>query len=143
MAARLDEKRLAIALATLLPGDDGWPSASVLNLTSDVTAFLERDAAQLTAVAKILTALPGEFDTAQGPQRDAMLAACERENTAAFQALVTAAYAAYYTHATVLAAIERFTGLSVHPPQPDGYTFSPFPTDRLKQMAARAGRAQR
>lgn len=129
---------LKIVLDTLIPGDEGdWQAAGSLGLT-DRTRALLADAPEADAVAALLSALPQNFPAASPEAREAALARAEAERPAAFEALLVAAYNAYYTDGRVRDVIARLTGYPNRPPQPEGYDLPPFDERLLDPVRARA-----
>lgn len=113
---------LTAALVTLLPGDDRFPAATTIGLACRLLALDHLRPAAEAALAR----LPSTFAALSVDDRTQTLRAWEAADPQGFSALVTAAYSAYYTHPTVLAAVEQVTGYAARPPQPEGYTLAAF-----------------
>ena len=96
---------LETLLATMLPGDENWPSGPMV--AADVAA----DAPD--ALLTLAAALPS-FELGN----EAALRAAEAAHPAAFERLVSAAYLAYYTAPPVRQVLARLTGYEDRPPQP-------------------------
>ncbi|MEI6099739.1 MAG: hypothetical protein WCS20_15890, partial [Alphaproteobacteria bacterium] len=62
----------------------------------------------------------------------------ERDQPAAFAALLTGVYSLYYTDPGVAAALARLTGYQTRPPQPEGYHLTAFDPSILTIPATRA-----
>ena len=116
---------LETLVATLLPGDENWPSGALV--AADVVA----DAPD--AVVTLAAALPS-FTVGN----EAALRAAEAAHPAAFERLVSAAYLAYYTAPPVRQVLARLTGYEDRPPQPLGYALTPFDPSLLDRQRARA-----
>ena len=108
-------------LDTILPGGEGFPSASEADLGRSLGEF--PDLARVVDDALALSG--GGFADRSQEERTAVLARIEAEYAAAFRALTTEAYAAYYTAPAVLAVISATTSYR-HPPQPGGYVMPDF-----------------
>lgn len=127
---------LALVLDTLLPGDGPWPAARAVDLAAAVRADAAGDPQR--EIDRVLAALPRGFTAADAVTREAMLAAVEIAEPAAFERLVTLAYTAYYIDPTVRAVIERETGYENRPPQPLGYDLEPLDEALLAKQKQRA-----
>ena len=119
---------------TLLPGGDGFPSASEAG-AADWVLTEERLVLPLRALAD---RVPCDFEAMTPSARAEILTAMEAEFPAAFSDAVVAAYSAYYTRPAVLAVIEAACGYKARAPQPDGYALSPFDPELLVVPRARA-----
>ena len=108
---------------TLLPGEEGFPSGAEANVGAWLAARAERFSA---ALADVLKRLPADFPALGADAREAALREIERDAPAAFHALTTGVYSAYYASPAVRTAIEAKTGYFARPPQPDGYALAPF-----------------
>lgn len=133
---------LARVLDRLIPANDDVPAAGQL----DVGASVERTLAASAGLRR--TVLDGlmRIDIAAGPEgfaalvpleQDATLARVEAEAPAFFAALVNHAYRGYYTHPTVLRALERRTGYPARPPQPLGHRLEPWDETLLSKQRDR------
>ncbi|HEY8153761.1 MAG TPA: hypothetical protein VII72_06495 [Myxococcota bacterium] len=110
---------LASVLDELLPArDDGrLPGAGSLGLAEAVEAATGASALR-PAIAAALASLAAEgFPSLSQPERLARLQALAKQSPEVFQALLSRAYGAYYTHPSVVAAL----GLPPRPPFPKGY----------------------
>jgi len=129
---------LSAVLDTLLPGDGAtWPSAAALGLASRTRALFETSP-EADAVERLLAGLPADFVNAPVAGRESELAAAETHQPAAFEALLIAAYNAYYTDTRVRDVIAEVTGYPNRPPQPEGYDLPPFDDSLLDPVRARA-----
>lgn len=117
--------KLAAVLDLMLPGGDGFPAASDIGL-ADWLAGRPEFAGAVQDVLALCPDVPNET----------ALAAAERTAPTEFGRLQVGAYSGYYTHPKVLAVIERETGYSARPPQPDGYILPPFDMALLARVAA-------
>jgi hypothetical protein len=134
----VDEALVTAILDRLLPAQDELPAAGRMGLAPAVLA----DAATVPALAAALEAvaaqLPPTFAELPGEVQDDTLRAIEGSEPAAFAGVVNLAYNAYYTDRRVLELIERRTGYTARPPQPDGYELEPFDPAVLERTRQRA-----
>jgi Gluconate 2-dehydrogenase subunit 3 len=123
------EQTLIAVLDTLLPGGEGFPSASA----TDTTAFL-LDQAGPAALREWLLPLLDDLDRAAGghfaahtpEQRAALLQHLERSQPLLFTRLLALAYYSYYAQPAVVTVI-RFLGHDYNQtPQPLGYAMALF-----------------
>lgn len=110
-----------ILLDTLLPGGDGFPSASEAGLM----VAMDQNTAFADAVVLVLSLVSEEFAAMEEGDRVLTLQRVEADNGVAFRDLTTLAYTAYYTAPKVLAVISAKTSYR-HPPQPGGYILPEF-----------------
>ena len=87
------------------------------------------------AIARVLDALPEDFDELAVDAREAALRACE--GTDDFGAALLVAYDAYYVHERVLGLLEQRCGYVTRPPQPEGFELAPFDESRLTRVRER------
>jgi hypothetical protein len=118
---------LTALLDVLLPGDGDFPSASATTLPARLLSH-PRFA---RAVPPVLAAL------VDGITPDTVRK-LERDQPAAFAALLTGVYSLYYTDPGVAAALARLTGYQTRPPQPEGYHLPAFDPSILTIPATRA-----
>jgi hypothetical protein len=106
----------------LPPRDDGrLPGAGGLGLAEAVDAGT-RGAPLRPAIAAALASLAARgFASAPEPEQLERVQALAKEQPAVFQALLAAAYGAYYTHPRVALVL----GLPARPPFPEGYPVPP------------------
>lgn len=121
-------------LNVLLPGDDDFPPADTLGLAGDLSNH-SRFATPLRTVA---TALPRAFVCMSADDKMAAVKQLETTMPVEFDALIVGLYSLYYTHQKVAGVIERLTGHSANPPQPNGHTLAPFNRELLAIPAGRA-----
>ena len=114
--------RLRALVDTMLPGGEGFPSASAAN----VPEWLPGHSRFGPVVAGFLDALPGEFEHMSSSERTDVLSALEADDPQRFNEVVIAVYSAYYNRPGVLRAIESACGYKAVPPQPGGYELPPF-----------------
>ena len=125
-------------LDTLLPGDGtDWPAAGAHGLGARMTELAAGIPDGTEALATVLEALPEGFIAMTPEDREEALRAIEADMPGPFDAVVTAAYNAYYTDSAVRDVIERLTGYENRPPQPRGYTLEPFDESLLDAVKAR------
>ena len=113
---------LVAALETLLPGNDRFPSARAVGIADRLLTLQHLRPAVETA----LTRLPSDIATLSAGDKTATLQAWESNDPESFGAFLVAAYSAYYTHPTVLNAVQSATVYAARPPQPEGYALEPF-----------------
>jgi hypothetical protein len=119
---------LAAVLDAVLPGGEGFPSASSV----DLAAAMAGHPRFAVAGAGVLAALDPAADDIP-----AALSALEATGDPRFGAFLVAAYSLYYTRPAVVEAIERETGYAARPPQPEGYTLPAFDPAILAVPASR------
>ncbi len=129
---------LRAALETLLPGDGRFPGAAAIDLVDRMSGIDHLH----PAVAIASKHLPADMADRSASERTRLLQAWETDDPEGFGGFVIAAYSAYYTHPTVLAAIEAATGYAARPPQPAGYALAPF-DDAVVAVPRRHGKRWR
>lgn len=122
---------------TLLPGGEGFPAASAVGLGAWIVAREEYAA----SLRDVLALLPPDFHTLVPWQRDVEVRLLEASHKDAFERVVAAAYAGYYTSLPVLAVIEAASGYHARP-QPFGYALPPF-DDAIVSVSRQAPRSWR
>jgi hypothetical protein len=146
VARVFDERQrelLARVLDRIVPAHDDVPGAGALGVGSSIEATLTRSAPlRLLFLDGLLTidiaAGPAGFVTQEASALDGTLARVEAASPAFFAALVHHAYRGYYTHPTVLRALERATGYPARPPQPLGHRIEPWDEKLLDRQRERA-----
>jgi hypothetical protein len=120
---------LAAVLDTLLPGGEGFPSASA----TDTAAFLldqvgsaARREWLLPLLSELDDAAGGEFAAGDAEQRTALLQQLEAVQPLPFAKLLALAYYSYYAQPAVIAAIQALGHDYNQTPQPLGYEMAPF-----------------
>lgn len=130
--------RLTALLDTLLPGDGGdWPAAGAHGLAVHAARLADDMLGGAEAMAGVLGALPKGFVDLPQLRREEFLHEIEAQDAARFDAVITAAYNAYYTDPAIRDIIERLTGYPNRPPQPEGYVLDPFDESLLDAVKAR------
>jgi hypothetical protein len=134
---------LAAALDRLVPPNGDLPGAGALGLAEPIERTLAGSAPLrrlfLEGLVEVdLAAGPGGFRALAGEAQDAALRRVEAEYPAFFAALLNHAYRGYYTHPSVLQAIERATGYPARPPQPLGHAIEPWDEGLLARQRERA-----
>lgn len=126
-------------LDCLIPGDDsGWPAAGQHGLTLRFLQLLEMLSNEgLQQLATVTENLPKNFYTLSRDSQTVYLSTVEKEQPAAFQAVLKAAYSAYYTDQTVRQILETKTGYEARPPQPHGYELQSFDEELLEPVRAK------
>jgi len=126
-------------LDCLIPGDDsGWPAAGQHGLAGRFLQLLEMLSDEgLRQLAIVTKNLPKDFCTLSRESQTAYLSTVEKEQPAAFQAVLKAAYSAYYTDQTVRQIIETKSGYEARPPQPQGYELQGFDETLLEPVRAK------
>ncbi len=125
--------RLDALLDTMLPGGDGFPSASA----AGVREWLLGESRFAHALAEVLELLPERFEDQEFDVRAELLAKIEKTAPGRFNDAVLAAYSGYYTRPSVLAVIETACGYKAGPPQPGGYELPPFDESILNVPGSR------
>lgn len=117
-------------LDSLVPGRDDLPGAGAIG----VTDYLDRAGGGSLPLRRTLTDLlaaiettslskfTGTFSDLNGDQRTAVLQQVEADHGPLFTELLRRTYAGYYSDPVVLSAL----GIDARPPQPRGYTLTPF-----------------
>jgi hypothetical protein len=120
---------LTAVLDTLLPGGDGFPSASV----ADTAPFLIDQLGQsvreewlLPLLAGLEGAAGGDFAVQFAEQRTVLLQQLEAAQPLVFIRLQALAYYSYYAQPAVVAAIRALDHDYNQAPQPLGYAMAPF-----------------
>ncbi|KMK64894.1 hypothetical protein [Puniceibacterium sp. IMCC21224] len=129
---------LTALLDTLLPGDGtDWPAAGAQGLAARMTELAADLPGGAEALDTVLGALPDGFSGLDAAPREDILREIETNMPERFDAVVTAAYNAYYTNPAIRDVIERLSGYENRPPQPLGYTLEPFDESLLDAVKAR------
>lgn len=127
-----------VLLDTLLPGDGAdWPAAGAQGLAARMTELAAGVPDGTEALEAVLDSVPEGFAAMTPDQREDVLRGIEADMPERFDAVVTAAYNAYYTDPAVRDVIERLTGYENRPPQPEGYALEPFDESLLDAVKAR------
>jgi hypothetical protein len=112
---------LDLLAATLLPGDEHWPSAGSLGLGTTMTELAGGRPGQLAQLRDLLADPPDGLLAESAARREAAVRLLESERPGQFGLLRTLAYQAYYQHPRVQAVLAERTGLRPGPAQPLGY----------------------
>ena len=118
---------------TVLPGGDGFPTASSVGCVE----MLQREERFQAYLNTFCALLPDDFPAASNEQRTSIFKDLEKANTALFDLVIVAAYSAYYSRPEVLDVIKYARGYKATPPQPGGYALEPFDPDFLAVPASR------
>lgn len=112
----------------LIPGADGWPSASDAGVHGIVALriFSEWSEAEITALADLLGWQSGGLSNADGEARIAAVEAFEAANRDLFDKIYTAVTLAYYETPFVIEAIQKTGRPYSHRPHVTGYAMAPF-----------------
>jgi hypothetical protein len=134
---------LAAALDRLVPPRDALPGAGGLGVAEPIERTLAGSAPLrrlfLEGLVEVdLAAGAGGFGSLDGAAQDEVLRRIEADHAAFFAALLNHAYRGYYTHPTVLQAMERATGYPARPPQPLGHAIEPWDEALLQEQRDRA-----
>lgn len=118
---------LAAFVDVLLPGDDLFPSASVVG-TQTMLAERIRQRLGADAVADVAARLStsGSFADADAQARAEIVRGLERDDPALFTLLYSATTFSYYQHPIVTAAIRALGHDYKDSPQPEGYAMPAF-----------------
>jgi hypothetical protein len=120
---------LTAVLDTLLPGGEGFPSASA---TDTSTFLLDQPAPSalkewlLPLLSGLDDAAGGDFEAADAEQRTALLRQLEAAQPLSFNRLLALAYYSYYAQPAVITAIQALGHDYNQTPQPLGYAMAPF-----------------
>ena len=119
-----------LVLDRLVPGRDDLPGAGAIG----VAGYLDRAGGASLPLRRTLTEVLAAIETAchagytkpfaglDGDQRTAVLQRVEADHGPLFTELLRRTYAGYYSDPAVLSAL----GIDARPPQPRGYTLTPF-----------------
>jgi hypothetical protein len=112
----------------LIPGADGWPSASDAGVHGIVAlrVFSEWSEADITALAELLGWQNGGLSNAEAEARIAAVKAFEAADRDFFDEIYTAVTLAYYETPFVIEAIGKTGRPYSHRPHVTGYAMAPF-----------------
>lgn len=132
---------LGVAAAALLPGDDAWPDAGVLDLGEAMADIAGRHELSRALLETFISAPPKALTdpATDDATRAAALAGLESAEPLVFGALRATAYEAYYTHPAVQGVLAERCALRPGPAQPQGYpqVFSVDAAPDLRGVRAR------
>jgi hypothetical protein len=120
---------LVAVLDTLLPGGEGFPSASTVDTSAFLLDQLGPGALQewlLPLLSGLDDAAGGDFAAGSAEQRDPLLQQLEAAQPLPFARLLALAYYSYYAQPAVIAAIQTLGHDYNQTPQPLGYAMAPF-----------------
>ncbi|TIR15812.1 MAG: gluconate 2-dehydrogenase subunit 3 family protein [Mesorhizobium sp.] len=129
----LERTRLIRALVDeLIPGDEGWPSASEAGVHGIVAMRLFGDWSdeRITALANLLGWEEDGLSSADGETRIAAVKAFEEADTELFDKIYTAVTLAYYETPFVIEAIRNTGRPYSYRPHVTGYDMAPFDFNR-------------
>ena len=129
----MTETTLALMLDELLPGGEGFPKASAI----DLAKHIRQRAEWAEATDTVLAALPQAFPDVPAAERQNMLRRVETDQPHAFNLMLVGAYAGYYIHPAVREVIAQRTGYPARPVQPAGYSLPPFDPAVLDKVRQR------
>ena len=135
----MSKETIIAMLDCLIPGDaTGWPAAGQHGLSNRFLELLDSLFEQADKYLEIMLAeLPDNFSALSTEQQTACLSSIESTQPDAFEAVLRACYAAYYTDPRIRQILEKKTGYEARPPQPDGYHLPPFDESLLEPVRAR------
>lgn len=112
----------------LIPGADGWPSASDAGVHGIVAlrVFSEWSEAEIKTLADMLGWQNGGLSNADATTRIAAVEAFEAANRDLFDKIYTAVTLAYYETPFVIEAIQKTGRPYSHRPHVTGYAMAPF-----------------
>ncbi len=122
-------KALAAVLDTLLPGGEGFPSASALDTAAFLLDQVGPSAVQewlLPLLSGLDDAADGDFAAGAAEQRVTLLQQLEVAQPLPFARLLALAYYSYYAQPAVIAEIHALGHDYNQTPQPLGYVMAPF-----------------
>ena len=139
-AGRLDpglRRSITAIAARLIPGDDHWPSAAVVNPAGHVAAILELAPELRDGVIAVVDATGDGFVSAPPARQDAALRTIEADPALApsFRALYEWVCEAYYRHPAVAVVTRERTGFDLQRPL-IGTPMAPFDESRLDRVRA-------
>lgn len=120
---------LTAVLDTLLPGGDGFPSASAAGTAPFLVDQLGRSVREewlLPLLAGLEDVAGGDFAAQSAEQRTVLLEQLEAAEPLVFIRLQALAYYSYYAQPAVVAAIQALGYDYNQAPQPLGYAMDPF-----------------
>lgn len=120
---------LTAVLDTLLPGGDGFPSASAADTAPFLVDQLGRSVREewlLPLLAGLEDVAGGDFAAQSAEQRTVLLEQLEAAQPLVFIRLQALAYYSYYAQPAVVAAIQALGYDYNQAPQPLGYAMDPF-----------------
>lgn len=135
----MSDETVKAMLDCLIPGDaSGWPAAGQHGLTERFMELLESLSEQADShLATVLAGLPDDFLALSADRQTACLTTLESAQPEAFETVLKACYAAYYTDPHIRQILEEKTGYEARPPQPEGYVLPPFDESLLEPVRAR------
>ena len=135
----MSDETIKAMLDCLIPGDaSGWPAAGQHGLAGRFQELLESLFEEAESyLATVLAGLPDDFPAQGADHQTALLTALESAQPEAFEAVLKACYAAYYTDPEIRRILEEKTGYEARPPQPEGYQLPPFDESLLEPVRAR------
>ena len=122
--------KTAALLRTLVPEEDGFPSAGDLDIPTRFAEDVAADANE-SLVLQLVNALPNNFATQSDADRESILRAVEVNQPAVFGGVLRHVYNAYYTNPTVRDILEKVDGYPARPPLYAGYEMEKFDPETL------------
>jgi len=122
--------KIRALLSTLVPAEEGFPSAGELDIHAAFTTDVETDGNE-GLVEQLLSALPEDFARRSDSDREAVLKALEREQPATFAGVLRHIYNVYYTNEVVREVLEKVDGYPARPPLYAGYEMEKFDIESL------------
>jgi hypothetical protein len=139
----LSEREMSLLTAAadgLLPGGEGFPSASAAGAPAYMAAELGSEGVDLwlrPGVAGLDTLAGGDFLALDREGRTQALQRCQDEDGAFFDRLLNLAYYSYYAQPAVIDVIRAMGFVYNDAPQPQGYTMEPFDATNPEMLPAR------
>ena len=121
---------LGAVLETLVPAEDGFPAADEPQIQVAFKKDIAADGNE-NLLDRLLKALPEDFATRSGLERENALKVIEANDQATFGAVLRHVYNAYWSNQTVREVLERVDGYPARPPHYAGYEMKPFDQDSL------------
>lgn len=123
---------LAALVDELIPGGEGWPSASAVGVQGVVALRLAEDAGELELgrIADAVIAAGGPFEDRAPGERVAIVERFEASDPELFERLRAAVTIAYYESPFVAEAIRRLGRPYALRPHVTGYPMAPFDFNR-------------
>ena len=139
---RLSEREMSLLAAAadgLLPGGEGFPSASVAGAPAYMVAELGPEGVDVwlrPGLASLDTLAGGDFLALDQEGRTQVLQRCQDEDSPFFDRLLNLAYYSYYAQPAVIDVIRAMGFAYNDAPQPQGYTMEPFDASNPEMLPA-------
>ena len=129
--------KLTAVLETLVPAEDDFPAASEADIQVQFAKDIAADGNE-KLLDQMIDALPIDFETRSGPERENALRGVEASIPETFGAVLRHVYNAYWSNQTVREVLEAVEGYPARPPHYAGYDLEPFDPETLAVQRKRA-----